>query len=761
MTSERKASGTATGGETVVRHSFCRVCTNACPTLVQIEDGKVIKVTADRNGPIHQGYTCYRGRALADVMSNPKRQLHPTKLQPDGSRVPIGAEQAMDEITAKLQEIIAKYGPESVGMYAGTGVIKSLPLLSIAYSFMDGIGAPRRWSGNTLDQPGKQISHGLHGYWMAPPQAFDEPEVVLWIGINPLMTYSGLPIGSPLAYIKECERRGTKIITIDPRKHETARKSTLHIQPRPGEDVAIMAGLLRVILNEDLYDHEFVAENVDGLEDLRAAVQPFTPEVVAARADISTEDLLWTARTFAAANRGYVVAGTGPNMGTAQGTIFEYLVLALDTICGHYLRAGEVVRTPGTLSPAPVFTAQAHGPVPGWGFGQKLRFRGLTETLGGLPVTAMAEEILTPGDGQIRAMFVVNGNPASAVTDQLQVIEALESLELLVTTDVVLSVTARRAHYNLAPKIQVETPSMLGDFPPSAYANSYMGLRDAYAHYAPALIDPPPGSEVIEEWEMYYGIAQRMAIQLALSPAKIYSSSPPPRVAVQYTPPPLDMVNKPTTDDILKVIASAGRVPFEEVKRHPSGALFPPDPPVIVQAKEEGWTEKLDVGNDEMMADLADAFDTVDVTGELADGFEFRLLCRRMYQWNSALHIPAVDKGRPYNPAFMNPDDLARLGLTDGDLAEISSSRSAVPAVVMADAALRPGTVSMAHAFGDSPDRDDRVREVGSSTNRLIANDRVFDRHSGQPLMSNIPVNVRGISEDELAARTPDSPSPR
>jgi anaerobic selenocysteine-containing dehydrogenase len=173
-----------------------------------------------------------------------------------------------------------------------------------------------------------------------------------------------------------------------------------------------------------------------------------------------------------------------------------------------------------------------------------------------------------------------------------------------------------------------------------------------------------------------------------------------------------------------------------------------------VQPKEEGWTEKFDIGNQEMMRDLADAFQTADVAGELAEGFEFRLLCRRMYQWNSALHIPAVDKGRPYNPAFMNPDDMARLGLADGDLAEISSSRSAVPAVVMTDAALRRGTVSMAHAFGDSPEHDDKVREVGSSTNRLLRNDRVYDRHSGQPLMSNVPVNVRPLSDVEPSAAT-------
>src|SRR5690606_26283943 len=162
------------------------------------------------------------------------------------------------------------------------------------------------------------------------------------------------------------------------------------------------------------------ADNVEGLDDLRAAVEPFTPTLVAERAGISVEDLVETARMFARAKRGYVVAGTGPSMGTAQGTLFEYLVLALDTVCGHYLRAGEEVLTPGTMQPVPTFKAQAHGPVEAFGYRPHLRFRGFTDTLGGLPVSAMAEEILTPGEGQVRALFVVGGNPATAITDQLQ-----------------------------------------------------------------------------------------------------------------------------------------------------------------------------------------------------------------------------------------------------------------------------------------------------------------------------------------------------
>lgn len=731
-----------------IRHSFCRVCNNGCPILVEIEDGRVSKVSGDPAGPLHHGYTCHRGRALPQLMYNPARELFSTKRSADGTRTRIGVDEAIDEIVAKLRHIIARYGPDSVAMYIGTASSKSVPLIPLSDSFLEGIGATRGWSANTLDQPGKQIAHGLHGYWMAPPQAFDNPEVILWIGINPSMTYTGLPFGSPKVFIRDQIQKGTKIITIDPRAHDTARRSTLHIQPKPGHDVAIVAGLIRVILSENLHDHAFVADNVEGLGELRAAVEPFTPDMVAARADIPVEQLVTAARMFASARRGYVVAGTGPNMGTAQGTLFEYLVLALDTICGHYLRAGEEVITPGTLEPIPAFKAQAHGPVQAFGYGPRLRFRGFTDTLGGLPVAAMAEEILTPGEGQVRALFVVGGNPATAITDQLQMIEALESLDLLVTSDIQMSTTARLSHYNIAPTMQLETPAIRGDKPPTGYANSYQGSLAPFAHYTPALVEPPAGSEVIEEWQLYYRMAQRMGVQLRLNPMRYYIASPPPKV--RRAAPPIDMADTPTTDGIIELIASRGRIPLDEVKRHRSGAIFPPEEPVIVQAKDEGWSEKFDLGNPLMMRDLAEAAGTDDVAGDLAEGYAFRLMCRRQHQLNSSLQIPAVDRGKPGNPAYIHPADMARLGVANGDLVEISSSRGAIPAVAMADNELRTGTVSMAQCFGDTPEFDDRVREIGSCTNRLIWNDRVYERYSGQPLMSNVPVNIRPMAEPDL-----------
>jgi anaerobic selenocysteine-containing dehydrogenase len=163
---------------------------------------------------------------------------------------------------------------------------------------------------------------------------------------------------------------------------------------------------------------------------------------------------------------------------------------------------------------------------------------------------------------------------------------------------------------------------------------------------------------------------------------------------------------------------------------------------VIVAPKDPDATDRLDVGNPLMMADL---YEKAGSNGSSStDQFDLRLLCRRMHRvMNSSYHISALDRGRPYNPAFMHPDDLEQRGLNDGDLAEISSARASILAIVTGDPNLRPGVVSMTHGFGDVPELDHEVRQIGSPVNRLLSVDETFERYSGQPLMSNVPVSVR------------------
>ena len=328
---------------TEVTRSFCRICLNACPLNVEVQHGRVTKVTGDPGNPLFEGYTCIKGRSQPDYLYHPKRLLHSLKRMPNGGFEKISVATAMDEIAERLQEIRIQCGPQAIASYAGTMLFTSyttsIPMLT---SLMDTIGSSMRFNTDTLDKGGKLVAASLHGDWMAPACGFDDPQVTLLIGINPVVTFTGLPAGNPGRWLKTQTQRGMKLLVIDPRRSYVAKRADLHLRPKPGFDVDILACFIRVILSEQLFDVAFAGENVTGIEDLRLAVEPFDPTTVANRAGVRAEDLIVAARTLAGHKRGYIMAGTGPHM-SGQGTLTEYLVLALQSLCGYWLRAGDQV----------------------------------------------------------------------------------------------------------------------------------------------------------------------------------------------------------------------------------------------------------------------------------------------------------------------------------------------------------------------------------------------------------------------------------
>src|SRR5262249_40440351 len=171
-----------------------------------------------------------------------------------------------------------------------------------------------RFDPNTIDKGGKQIATALFGAWGAPAYGFDEPDVALLIGINPMVTFTGLPAGNPGQWLKDRARQGFRLIVVDPRRSDVAARAFLHLAPRPGFDVHILASMLRLIFEENLQDGAFLAENVSGVAALRAAVAPYTLERVSAVADVPAADLELAARTHAGARRAYAMAGPGPHM---------------------------------------------------------------------------------------------------------------------------------------------------------------------------------------------------------------------------------------------------------------------------------------------------------------------------------------------------------------------------------------------------------------------------------------------------------------
>jgi anaerobic selenocysteine-containing dehydrogenase len=332
------------------------------------------------------------------------------------------------------------------------------------------------------------------------------------------------------------------------------------------------------------------------------------------------------------------------------------------------------------------------------------------------------------GEGQIRALLSWNGNPAAVFPDQMKTISALKSLDLLVQVDPWMSATAQLADYVIAPTMPLEVPSSTVALDDASSMPFGYGLGESYANYTLAVADRPPGSELIEEWKFFKGLYSRIACELEQRGEGVLDA---PAV-----------MEATTTDELLEILSAGSRVSLGVVRDSDRGSFYV-DECIRVRDKDADWSGKFDVGNDRMLAALAEIAESGMPSADSDVYYNFRLICRREnHVYNTSYNFPATNRGKPYNPAFIHPDDLASLGLRPGDLADVTSSRGNIVVIVDADDRLRRGLVSMAFGFGGPPETDHLVRTIGSNPGRLIADDELFDPYIGQPRMSNVPVRV-------------------
>lgn len=714
-----------------VKHSFCRCCINQCSINVIVEDGKVLAVEGNPENPQYRGYTCIKGRSQAAYLTDEKRLLHPLRRRPDGGHEVVSSDTALNEIAEKLTRIRDRYGPRSIAAYWGTMASVGNPGAAMPFynALLDAIGTNMRFDPNTIDKGGKQTAQSFLGYWGAPSRGFDRPEAILLIGINPLVTYTGLPAGSPNQWLTETLERGCKLIVIDPRRTQVARRATHHLQARPGHDVHILAAFIKVILEEELYDEEFVARFVTGVEQLREAVRSVELEEVACAAGVAADMIVESARAYARAPRGYAMAGTGPHM-SGFGTLIEYLTLVIDTLCGRWMRAGEVILPSPSLLPAYVARAEARPPDADWALAGRMRVRGLKQSRAGMPTAALAEEMLLPGDGQVRAFISWGGNPAIAFPDQKRVVKALKSLDFYLQIDPWYSESAKLADYVLPTlmPLEVEAATIFMDWV-SGRATGY-GQGLAHAQHTEAIARRPEGSDLLEEWEIFYELLVRMGYPAEVLPFGHPSDAPKIRFG-----------SRPASSELLERLTQRGRVPLEKIKRNPGGKIY--DEELIeVQPGDPANTARLDVASPEMMRWMKEVFTAAPRRADRE--YNFRLLCRRLnHVYNSSCNKKVTHKGVPYNPAYLNPDDMTEIGVAEGEEIRISSEIGAVRALAHADRNLIRKTVSMAFAYGRADDPEAEPDIHGCNPNRLIPTNRVYDPYTGQPRMTNVPVTIR------------------
>lgn len=717
------------GGET--RFGICKVCWAGCPIEVTVEAGRATRVIGDRQAPLYGGYTCPKGRAMPEAHYSPTRVLHPRKRMADGSYAEIPMDQAISEIAARIEAITAAHGPEAIAVYPGNGNLTNPinPVMGAMFIMALGTFPDRFFSVQTIDQAGKVIAQALHGRWMAGPQPFASAKSWIMVGTNPVISKQGVVV-NPGQTVKQAVKDGMKLIVIDPRASESTTHAFLHIAPQPGQDSSILAGILRVILAEKLYDAAFVAANAVGLEALKAAVDPFTPDHVAKLADISADDLVLAARTFAEAESGCVVTATGAHF-PLHGTLCEYLALALNTVCGRWVRAGEPHAQPHVLLPDVPIRAQPYAPYQPWDYSKTSRINALPQTVVGAPTGTLPDEILTAGPGQVRALICSGSNPAVSLPDQNRAGRALRALDLLVAIDVEMSNTARMADYVIPDRMALETPACSQFSESMKYYGIWTGGYEVpFAQYAPALVEPPAGSDTIESWAFFYELAKRLGRQIVYYGNAAGTGQHWDKPPVAF---PLPMDRRPTTEEMFEAMCAGSRVALAEVKQHPHGHVFS-DLDLTVLTRAADCTAMLQLADPTMLAELACVFANRGDTASPSDAFPLLLIPRRANAMMNSIGRtnPKLAAGRTHNPAYLNPADLERFGLAAGDIIRIRSQHGEIKGVAEADLRLRAGTLSMSHCFGTNPDEEDDPLGQGGCTSRLMDANAAFDPVFGQ-----------------------------
>lgn len=718
------------------KYAVCSACGQGCGVLVEFEDGQFVNLRGDKDNPVYKGYSCAMGRRMPAVKSGGIRLLNPQKLKADGNFETIQSDQAMAEIGTKLNKIVAQYGPNAVSLYQGIGGIRA-PAGQFAASWLKALRSKMRFDCGMIDQPGKFIASALHGGWLGGTPTLTESDTWLLVGSNPQLSKLGslAPHGNPAWHLNEAVKRGVNIVVIDPRETEVAKKAAVHLQVKPGTDPTVLAGMLRVMIKENLCDQSFVDQFAEGFEELSNYVQPFTPDYVAEIAEIDSQQLIEAARIFANGIKGLACGGTGINM-APRGTLTEYLLLVINTVCGKWRREGERVLNPGVLIPKGPARAQVIPTFPGWGFGHKLRVRGLTNTAAGMPTHALPDEILLEGEGQVKALICAGGNPLMAWPDTEKTRKALEKLELFVVIDHRMTECAKMADYVIAPRTGLEEPSSTLSAEGLQFYAPNWGYAVPWAQYTPAMVEPPEGSDLMADWEFFYRLSQHMGLELSISSGSAIRRPGDPAVRNLQ----VDMQNPMTTEELLEFITEGSRVPLSEVAKHPQGKVFEEGEPSFVLAAEEGNSDKFNLANQYMMDEL----EVVAKEQKQTDAqYPFRMITRRLvHLMNSqGSNISRSVDHWQYTPVFMHPSDLALLNINPGDQVQLTSSHSTIPATVDVDEALKPGVVAAVHCYGDKlTDRDD-AQDL-SHLNMLLSNEGDNDNFSGIPRMSDVPVNI-------------------
>jgi anaerobic selenocysteine-containing dehydrogenase len=661
----------------------CNLCEAICGLEIQVDGPRIVSIRGDEKDPLSRGHICPKGVALQDIHDDPNRLRHPLR-RVNGEWRALSWEEAFDFAADKLADVVTRHGNDAAGMYAGnptvhnSGTLFSLPSLSRV------LKTRNIFSATSVDQLPQQLASLLmFGHQLLIPiPDIDRTHYFLMLGANPLASNgSMMTVPDVTKRLREVMKRG-KVVVIDPRRTETAAMASEHHFIRPATDAALLMAMINVIVGEKRtrITHP---DRLEGLDAALNAIAFMTPEAAAPITGIGAETIRRIAREFSAAPSAVCYGRIGTTL-QRFGTLNQWLVQLVNILTGNLDREG------GAIPTAPLVPVTGGNTRPGSHGRWTSRVRGLPETSGELPSAVMAEEILTPGDGQIRALITVCGNPVLSTPNGRQLADALDSLEFMLSIDIFLNETTRHADLILPPASSLNHDHYDLLFNALAVRN--------YARYNEA-IWPRPEDERCD-WEIVGELSARLAARLGRETKPVYST----RQVVQ---------------------ARAGEK-FDALMNAEHGLDLGPLTPSLYERVQTA-DGKIQCAPPQLLADV-ERFQSEQ--RETAFALIGRRHLRSNNSWMHNSH--RLTKGPRRDQLLMHPDDLASLGLVDGQPVQVTSAAGSVRIPVLATDSVMPGVVSLPHGYGASSYND-------------LADDRAVDAVSGNAALNGIAVQVRGV----------------
>ncbi len=740
----------------------CPLCEATCGLALTLDGGAIVGVRGDDADVFSKGFLCPKGASFGYLDADPDR-LRTPRVRRDGKLVPATWEEAFAAVHAGLSKIIEEYGRDAVALYLGNPTVHSLAGGLYAGTLIKALGSRNVYSASTLDQMPKQVACGyLFGSARAVPVPdIDRTDFLLILGADPYSSNGSLwTVPDVPGRLRALQARGGRFVVVDPRRSRTARAADRYVPIRPGTDVYLLLGMVHELFARDLVRP---VGYVNGVEDVRKLVEPFSPEAVAPRCGVDADTVKELTAELAQARRAAVYGRIGTTT-VESGTVTSWLVDVLNALTGNLDRPG------GAMFPLPAHDRRGTGSGKGFRVGRwRSRVRGLPEVLGELPAVTLADEIETPGDGQVRALITMAGNPTVSVPNAGRLDAAIAGLDFMVSVDPYVNETTRHADVILPPP------------PPSRSAHYdftffYFSIRNIAKFSRPALpLDDGRTLTGRRSDELRGGALDECDIvtRLAAVVAGLGPDADLDALAEQELRNALEPLADKAGAEIAELRARLsgdtraerlldlrlrtgpygdrfGAVPdglnLATLKQHPHGIDLGPLEPRIpeILRTPSGRVELCPEPIAREVRRLAEA--------PQPDPGTFVVVGRRHLRTNNSwMHnVPTLVKGRELCTLVVNRGDAVRLGLVAGGKAEVSSRVGRVELTVEVTDDIAPGVVSIPHGFGhDLPGVELSVARVhaGVNANRLTDDLRV-DPLSGTAVLNGVPVTVAPVRED-------------